>query len=194
MGGLALEAKSIPFAVDVDTFSPKDTLKEYDCFVYFKQRHSSELAFVEEKLKGLNLNYIVLKYGSYKEEDYMNILHKSKFGIWIGRHESQGFAVEECLSCNIPLLVWDCKSMFEEYSHDRSIYDEYKGNKEFKATAIPYWDETCGLSFTEKEAFPFLLEKMLSEYLTFTPRNYILKRLSPEACIENLLKEIRMNT
>ena len=33
-------------------------------------------------------------------------IKKAKFGIVLGRHESHGFAIEEALSCNVPLLVW----------------------------------------------------------------------------------------
>ncbi len=191
MGGLSLPSKSIPFAVDVDVFSPKPIPKEYDCFVYFKSRHSVELCYLEDELKKRNLNYKVIVYGKYKEHEYIDIIHKSKFGIWLGRHESQGFAVEECLSCNVPLLVWDCKSMFEEYNEkDEMIYLDYLGKCKFKATAIPYWNDTCGLSFTEREEFPNMLRKMMETYQTFSPRTYILKTLSPEVCMERLLKEV----
>ncbi len=191
IGGLSLESKSLPFAVDIEKFSPKNVDKEYDCFVYFKSRHSSELSYIENELQKRNLKYIVIKYGSYNEEDYLDIIHKSHFGIWLGRHESQGFALEECLSCNIPLLVWDCKSMFEEYDrNDTLIYRDYLGKYNFKATAIPYWDATCGIVFTEKTEFDTSFALMQQYYKTFGPRRFILKELSPIACIDRLLKEI----
>lgn len=189
-GGLSMTPKSIPFAVDTDQFTPQNLPKQYDCFVYFKNRHSSELDLVIKELEKQKVTYKIIKYGSYKEEDYIQTLHTSKFGIWIGRHESQGFGLEEALSCNVPLLVWDCTSMFQEYNNDAIIYKEYLGSKKLLATAIPYWDSSCGLSFTKEEEFPFVFSKMLETYSTFEPRNYILKMLSPEACINRLLKEI----
>lgn len=190
MGGLSLEAKSIPFAVDTDLFQPKNLEKVYDCFVYFKNRHSSELEVVLQELQKQNLNYKIIKYGSYQEDDYLETLHTSKFGIWIGRHESQGFGLEEALSCNVPLLVWDCTSMFQEYTNDKVYYKEYEGKKSLKATAIPYWSSECGLSFTKEEDLAHTLTNMKEHYSTFKPREFILKTLSPEACMERLLKEI----
>jgi glycosyltransferase involved in cell wall biosynthesis len=190
-GGLSMVTKPIPFAVDVEKFKPRDQPKQYDCFVYFKQRHTDDLQYVTSILKKKNLTYDVIVYGKYKEEDYINTLHSSKFGIWIGRHESQGFAVEEALSCNVPLLVFDCTSMFQEYNEKNEIcYKNELGRYSLKGTAIPYWDDTCGISFTKQEEFTSNLDRMLLEYTTFQPREYIKKTLSPIACIDRLLKEI----
>jgi len=190
-GGLSLATKSMPFAVDTELFKPADVPKTYDCFVYFKQRHTDELKYITSVLDKRNIKYKVIVYGKYKEEDYIQTLHLSKFGIWIGRHESQGFAVAEALSCNVPLLVFDCTSMFQEYNENNEIfYKNELGRYSLKGTAIPYWDETCGLTFTKKEEFTLNLERMLTEYNKFQPRIYVEKALSPIACIDRLLKEI----
>ncbi len=191
MGGLSLPAKSLPFAVDVEAFKPLNLPKGYDCFVYFKQRELADFAYVLEELNRRRLTYKIITYGKYKEEDYLNTLQKSKFGIWIGRHESQGFGLEECLSCDVPLLVWDCTSMFQEYDNDKMVYQEHLGRKNLLATAKPYWDSTCGLSFTTKEEFPAFLSLMTQYYTKFHPRDFILQTLSPEACMDRLLKEIK---
>ena len=42
-------------------------------------------------------------------------MQKAKYGIILDAHESQGFAIEEALSCNVPLLVWNTKFMSQEY-------------------------------------------------------------------------------
>ena len=137
------------------------------------------------------MKYKVIVYGKYKEEDYINTLQSSKFGIWIGCHESQGFALEEALSCNLPLLVFNSSSMFQEYDEKNEIcYNNELGRYSLKATAIPYWDDTCGIAFTKKEEFKINLERMLTEYNKFQPRIYVEKALSPIACIDRLLKEI----
>ena len=191
MGGLSLESKSIPFAVDIEKFSPKQSEKKYDCFVYFKNRNLADLAFIEEELKERNLHYTVLHYGHYKEDDYLEIIHNSRFGIWVGGSESQGFALEESLSCNVPLLVWNCTNMFQVYdSNNKLVMESYIGKCILKCTSIPYWDSRCGLVFTEKAEFSNTLTRMLTDYLEFEPRNFILETLSPEVCVERLLKEI----
>ena len=62
----------------------------------------------------------------------------SKYGIILDAHESQGFAIEEALSCNVPLLVWNVSSMSQE---------EGGNYQHIPATSIPYWDKRCGENF-----------------------------------------------
>jgi hypothetical protein len=81
--------------------------------------------------------------------------------------------------------------MFEEYDKDDIMtYRNYLGKYNFKATAIPYWDASCGVVFTEKSEFDLSFARMQQYYKTFEPRQFILKTLSPTACVERLLTEI----
>lgn len=187
-GGLSLSTKSIPFAVDTETFKPVDSHKAYDCFIYFKSRHTDELKHVINMLNEKKITYKLIVYGNYKEVDYIQTLHSSKFGIWIGRHESQGFALEEALSCNIPLLVFDCTSMFQEFNEKNEIcYRNEMGKYLLKATAIPYWSDACGIKFTELSQFEMNLDRMVKEYTSFQPRAFVEATLSPEACADRLI-------
>jgi len=81
--------------------------------------------------------------------------------------------------------------MFQEYNEKNELcYKNELGRYSLKATAIPYWDERCGLSFTKKEEFTQNLDKMLEDYTKFQPRKYVEDALSPLACIDRLIKEI----
>lgn len=190
-GELSCEKKARPFGVDIYKFSEKpliiDSQYRYDCFIYFKSRHSWCLHYATNICDKLNLRYVVLKYGSYNEEQYMNILRNSKFGIWIGSHESQGFAVQEALATNTPLLVWNAKSMFDEYSNDNQSYANYIGKKELKATSVTTWSDDCGIVFYEKEELEENLVKMCEIYRTFNPRKLIVNELEPSKCILRML-------
>ena len=84
-------------------------------FVYFKRRKPSELQVLENTLIERKINYKVFDYVKrYEEEDYLEYLKKAKYGIILDAHESQGFAIEEAMSCNVPLLVWNATSMAQE--------------------------------------------------------------------------------
>ena len=107
----------------------------------------------------------------------MDHLKKSKFGIWLGRHESQGFALEETLACDVPLLVWDVTSMNQE---DGSNWPEYK------ATSIPYWDENCGKVFYQSSELHESMDEFILNLPNYKPREYICNHLSAEVC-ENIL-------
>ena len=190
-GGLSLATKSLPFAVDTELFKPVDSHKAYDCFIYFKSRHTDELKHVINALNEKKLTYNLIVYGNYKEEDYIQTLHSSKFGIWIGRHESQGFALEEALSCNVPLLVFDCTSMFQEFNEKNEVcYKNELGKYSLKATSVPYWSDACGIKFTELSQFETNLDRMIQEYNSFQPRAFVEATLSPQACADRLIEVV----
>lgn len=184
-----MQVKSLPFPVDIERFKPAEPkIYEYDCFVYFKNRSKKYLHYIEELLKENKLTYNVLVYGEYKEEDYISILNKTRFGIWIGCHESQGFALEEALSMNVPLLVFDVESLNDEVnSFGNHSYLEYKDKYDLSATSCSYWDTRCGIRFTDLNEFNKQFNNMNIKYNTFQPREFILETLSPSVCYKRIL-------
>ena len=189
---ICMPINALPFPVDIEEFKPiEPKIYEYDCLIYFKNRLKSHLISIEDILKTKNIKYKTIICGTYAEKDYKDILNKVKFGIWIGCHESQGFALEEALSMNVPLLVFDVKSLHDEIN---SYGEEtYKDNKqELKATTCSYWDDRCGIRFTDLNKFEINLEEITRNYNTFTPRKYILENLSAEKCIKRILEEFSL--
>ena len=102
----------------------------------------------------------------------------------MGRHESQGFALEEALSCDVPLLVWNVKLRKEEWS-SRERLKHIKS----EVTTIPYWDERCGEFFYKNEDLEKIFEKFINKLDTYKPREYIVENVSMEACAK-LWKEL----
>ena len=190
--GMSLLSKAVPFPVDVERFCPFLQEATHDCFVYFKGRKRELLAYAEERLKSLGLRYIIIRYGSYTEEQYLQVLRTSRFGLWIGSHESQGFALQEALSTNVPLVVWNVKSMFDEYNRQNEIcYKENPQKYKLKATSVPYWDKRCGELFTEKEELDAKVMAMSQSYALYRPREFILETLSPVACYKRLVEVLK---
>ena len=109
-------------------------------------------------------------------------MKNSKFGIWIDAHESQGFALQEALSCNVPLLVWNISSMADEHN---SNYPRH-----FVATTTPYWDERCGEQFYNVNDFHAKLNLFLSKLDGYKPREYILENMSFEKCEETFIENV----
>lgn len=163
----------LPYPVDIDTFSPnKESIKTNDIFIYYKNRNILELNIINDILKKYNYNITIINYKGYKEIDYINCLKKSIFGVWIGRHESQGFALEEALSTNIPLIVYNVKNMGQE--------EGYENNQLYcntPASTIPYWDERCGEVFYNIEDFENMLLKLLINIEKYKPREFILENM-----------------
>ena len=180
-----LPVKTFAFPVDTETFKPSihSSLRN-KVFIYFKARDPNELKFVEKTLLKLNadniVEYKVFDYRKrYNEDDYLSWLKKCKYGIWIGCHESQGFALEEALSCDVPLLVWNVKSMNQEYG---SRYAD------IPATSIAYWDDRGGEFFYKNSEFVEKYNEFISKLSTYKPRKFVLENLSVDVCGERFKK------
>ena len=179
-----LKLLDIPFGVDTNKFREITPLpKREKIFVYFKSRNPEELKVIESILKNNNLNqYTIFNYQEkYDEQDYLHFLQQSKFGIWIGTHESQGFALEEALSCNVPLLVWDVQSMNQEFGQKYT---------NIPATSIPYWDIRCGEYFHYLSELEIKFDWFLSNIENYKPREYVLENLSIEVCEKKWIDSI----
>lgn len=165
-----------PTGIDTDEFYPKNGIQEKKILVYHKMRDKSELEMIEKTLQEMRLHYHKIMYGSYKEADYKEAIWQSSFIIWHGRHESQGIAAQEAMACNIPILVCDVKSLFEEiggYPWPESVRD-------FEVTAAPYFDERCGLKIMDLSKLKQSIEYMFDNLSQFSPRDYVLENLSLE--------------
>ena len=167
--------KPFPFPVDTNTFCPslKDKTK---VVLYMKSRHPEEMKIVTSFLNARKISYRIFDYDrKYQESEFLKYLKESKYGIFLGRHESQGFALEECLSCNVPLLVWNVRFMSQEYGSNYNNYD---------ATSIPYWDDRCGEYFYDAHELEKTFELFISKLDTYKPREYIMEHLSVEPCVQ----------
>jgi glycosyltransferase involved in cell wall biosynthesis len=170
----------LPFGVDTDKFKENPLIEKTEVFVYYKQRHPEELQFILNNLNSRNISYRVFDYtNTYSEEEYIEYLQKSKYGIWIGRHESQGFALQEALSCNVPLCVWNVLHMDQTFGYSFFPYS---------ATTVPYWDSRCGEVFCIDTYFSTVFDKFLTRINEndYSPREFVLENLSMEVCEKKL--------
>ena len=172
--------KDFPFPVEIDKFSPIQHSQKNEVFIYFKRRKPEELEYVKQFLKYKNITYKIFDYvQKYNEEDYLKCLQNAKYGIIIDAHESQGFAIEEALSCNVPLLVWNTSFMSQEYG---SNYPN------IPCTSIAYWDERCGIYFYKVEEFETSYNEFINKLDTYNPRAYIMENLSPQKCGQRFIE------
>ena len=170
----------LPFGVDTLRFNYIKPIKERNnVILYYKDRDPLELEFIKKYLVSAGVSFRIFSYSEkYTETDYINYLQNTKYCIWLGRHESQGFALEEALSCDVPLLVWNVKSMNQTYGTSCD---------DIPATTIPYWDERCGEFFYRDHEFEKTFTLFISKLETYKPREFILENLSIDKCEEKLI-------
>jgi hypothetical protein len=152
--------------------------------IYLKHRHpdlgNRVLGFLQTK----NIEYHLIQYGSYNDGDFKNKLQNTKFVIWIGSHESQGFAFQETLASNVPILLWDVRSMHDEYSNGYP----YRGYRPpLLATTANVWSPECGIKIFEENELESAFNEMNSKIESFSPRKVIEANVSLKTAFDNMV-------
>lgn len=173
-----------PTGIDTEEFKPLVGKKDF-ILVYFKQRFMNELEAVKKELELKNLPYRILHYDKgYKEEEFKELLKNTRYVIWLGRQESQGIALEETLSENIPILICDVSSV----GHCIGGGELNQAEKDFTdTTSAEYFDSRCGIKIKDLSELGAAIEKMENNLASFEPRKYVLENLSLEGQAKKLL-------
>lgn len=167
---------TLPFPVDVDKFTPSN--KTGSPVIYFKNRDPSILDQVQPYFGD---HAVTIEYGSYHEKDYLKLISSAPYCIWVGSHESQGFAFQEAMSCDTPIFVVNVKSLRDEWGS--TMWRNFLPEHDLPATTAAYFDDSCGfVSYEEswKEDF----DKFMSNLKSYNPREFVVNNLSPSACAE----------
>lgn len=164
--------------IDTDLFHPEKKIKT-DCIIFLKNNDSNIFEAVKNVLNKLKLTYVFLHYGNYNEGEFIDLINSCKLGIIIHNTETQGFAIMEAMSMDLPLLVLDKNT--------------WVGDKVFQeATSTPYFNNECGLKIKEKEITEISIEEnlklMLDNINTYKPRKFILENYTISDSINLLFK------
>ena len=187
---LNLKFVTCPFGLDIDSIrqvpSPSQRSK---VMIYFKHRHPDIGNKVIQFLRSKNIEYDLIQYGSYNDADFKNRLQNTKFVIWVGSHESQGFAFQETLASNVPILLWDVRSMHDEYSNGYP----YRGySQPLLATTANVWSPECGIKIFEENELESAFNEMNSKFDMFSPRTIIEANVSLSATYRNILNTVNI--
>ena len=177
-----------PAAIDTNEFPERTKPLNGKVLLYYKQRYVEELDFVKKILENNKISYQIVTYGSYNEAEYKNILKNTKYVIWLGRHETQGIALQEALAMNVPMLVWDVESLGHWNPRKKDINIYTKEELSYKnTTSAEYFDERCGIKTKNRAEIEYSVEEMEQKWETFNPREYILENLGLEKQAMELL-------
>jgi len=164
------------FPVDIDRFSPSE--KNGKPVFYFKSRDPNIMN--DFFAYNNHSDFALFDYQrGYDESNFIKSIASAPYAVWLGRHESQGFALEETLSCDTPIFVIDAQTLRDE---NGGYWENRFPENELRCTSASYFDERCGMvSNVERWRENFeLFKKSIDLY---RPRDFVLDTLSPNACI-----------
>lgn len=150
--------------------------KRQNVLIYRKNDHSDDLNTAIKFLKRENIPFKVFEYGRYRQKAFRKYLNNSIAAIWLAGTESQGMALLQAWSMDVPTLVRRKDTYFDEIS---SVL--------FPASAAPYLTPETG-SFSETESLKVIdLEKFFSSISMFQPREYVIQKFTLDKKIQEAL-------
>jgi glycosyltransferase involved in cell wall biosynthesis len=183
--------QSWPVGIDTENYNiERNATDNSVVMIYYKRRDPKLLYRAIDLVKNMGLIPQVIKYGEYNEDQYKQILSKSKFGVWIGVSESQGIGLQEALASGLPLIVCDVNSLFESSAKNEYKFPEKLRN--FKPTSAPYFDERCGIIINDFSKLGKAANEMLKNISYYNPREYIIDNLSLEKQALELLSFFKL--
>lgn len=158
----------------------RDAAKPVDLLVYDKVLWDRERAVpallgpIQRELRARGLTHRVLRYGTYVHGDYRRLLSDSRGMVFLCEHETQGFAYQEALASNVPVLAWDQGRWLDPRR-------QRLGADPVPATSVPYFSAACGERFASADEFAPALERFLARLPAYEPRQFVERTLSLEA-------------
>lgn len=179
-----------PVGIDTDVWQPRSAAKTIDVLLYDKVRWEHEkfeeslLGPIRRQLLAAGLSFAEIRYGYYREEDFHRLLQQCRCMVFVCEHETQGIAYQQALSCGLPLCAWDRGGDWQ----DPEFYPERV--KFGPVSSVPYWDERCGETFADADAFPAALARLWDGVRgeRYSPRDYILEHLTLEQCARHYVR------
>jgi hypothetical protein len=177
-----------PVGIDTRQWQPAPLAdKTTDVLLYNKvlwdkpRQETALLDPIRTALQTAGRSVTELRYGHYREDDYLEALRRCRSMIFLCEHETQGIAYQQALSCDVPILAWDQGGPWRDPSYfpDKVVFAP--------VTSVPYWDERCGSRFADAQAFPEQWAQFWATVLAggYQPREFILDNLTLAQCARN---------
>ncbi|ARJ68956.1 glycosyltransferase [Paracoccus contaminans] len=154
--------------------------KTHDVLIYDKIHwHRDELVprisdRLKQHFKEKGLSFHGLRYGSHRSRDFRAALKASRAVAFLSHHETQGLAYQEAMASGLPVFVWNEGKFMDPQ-------DQQTTGISPAVSSAPYFDERCGMMFTETD-----IETSFDEFWNsrqrFRPREFVSEVLSPQQC------------
>lgn len=165
--------------VDMDYWIPKNNINRDKILIYVKTRELDLIHEIQNFLNKKGYPYIEIYYGSYNKKDFKRKLNQAYLSIFISISESQGIALLESWSMNVPTLVWKSNAKIL----DNIVYDS--------TSSAPYLNSNLGLFFEDIEDFKKKIELMKKNKQSFNTRSWVLSNMSNKITSSIAIKKIQ---
>ncbi|MEW5784286.1 MAG: hypothetical protein AB1767_04275 [Bacillota bacterium] len=153
--------------VDENYWKPEiRSTNENTVLVYWKTEPADFNGQVERILLKHGWNPVRVVYGSYTAAQFKNVLAKSVFAVFLSKSESQGLALAEAWSMDVPTLVWSPRELVIE-TRQYAVF-----------SACPYLCDLTGMQWTTTGELEQLLEALPAKLVACKPRKWVLENMT----------------
>lgn len=184
----AVLAKSMacPCGIDTDVWKPSTpTVAEPIAVVYWKSGDEGFCERVEHVVRkcGLEPQRVRSRHGEhamFSPDDYRRLLDRARVGIFLSTFETQGLALAEAWSMNVPTVVWNPQGAAE-----------WRGRSFHARSSAPYLTPSTGRLWRTLDELEPMLRGTLADRSSFHPRAWMLANMTDAICSAALLDIIR---
>jgi len=179
------KARVCPAGVDADFWQPTGRRRERVAVVYWKSGDEPFCEAAEATVRQCGLEPIRIEsrpgeHRSFRSADYRAQLDRAAVGVFLSAFETQGLALAEAWSMNVPAVVWDPRGDAE-----------WRGRRFTAGSSAPYLTSATGVAFREIGELRPALERALASPGSFQPRDWVLANMTDAVCSRRLFDLIR---
>jgi hypothetical protein len=170
---------SWPAGVDTEYWKPDPNVKREKILIFEKHAKGpvGPISPYVNYLRDCGWPVVIIKYGSYNHNEFLQMLRQSFLMLGFVTDESQGIAWLEAWSADVPTLIW------------KNNYNVIQGRR-YKCSTAPYLNKSNGLFFNDLEDFKIKFDYWVKHREQFNPRAWTLKNMSDEKCAQQLYKKV----
>jgi hypothetical protein len=182
---LLAKTRPCPCGVDPAVWRPSGAPRTATAVVYWK---SGDLAFCEQVeaivrrcgLEPRRLQSLHGEHAMFRPEDYRQLLDGAAIGVFLSTFETQGLALAEAWSMDVPTLVWDPQGTAV-----------WRGRAFASRSSAPYLTPETGRRWRTLDELEPVLRGALADRAAFQPRAWVLAHMTDAICSAALLEIIR---
>ena len=169
-----------PCGIDARYWQPSGRPRKNAALVYWKSGDEAFCKEVEKIVRRCGLDARRLRaaageHALFGPEEYRALLDESLVAVFLSAFETQGLALAEAWSMDVPTAVWDPQGT-----------GEWRGRTFQAGSSAPYLTPLTGRRWRTLEELEPVLRGMLEERTTFQPRAWVLANMTDEICARNL--------
>jgi len=167
--------------VDAEYWKPGEPAGKRDrAVVYWKNGVEAFCDEVERIVARCGLQPARIQCGTYTRDEYRAALDRSAVAVFLSSFETQGLALAEAWSMDVPTVVWNPRGDAE-----------WRGRSFRAGSSCPFLTPATGRAWPTVVELEQVLRDALINLPSFTPREWVLGHMTDAVCADVLYRTLR---